>query len=231
MGNQIQNSRPISHGLPTSNVTYIGDQMQSLPAPDARFTESDTGSMGYPDYQPQNFNFATTGNGLPSWEPEQLDDRLRSLQSSRESSLTALGSRPASHHGDPAILVPQEFRIRIDKLIPDHGPVHGLYEIALIGYGFWEGLQVCFGGRLTTEATNYNGTALVCKVPPGAGPGRVQVTLVCGPRLIPFGMIKINVFPTWEMKSCNADMKLDLDISQPPASTHRSGNIFHLHRR
>ena len=47
--------------------------------------------------------------------------------------------------------------------------------MALIGTGFYDGLVVLFGGRAATDVTIHSETAMMCKVPPGEGPGRVLI--------------------------------------------------------
>jgi hypothetical protein len=63
----------------------------------------------------------------------------------------------------------------IHKLIPSEGSVSGGTEVTLLGSGFYQGLEVCFGDSLATTTTYWGKKCLHCLTPPAVRPGNVQV--------------------------------------------------------
>lgn len=63
----------------------------------------------------------------------------------------------------------------IHKIIPNEGPTTGGIEVTVLGGGFYQGLEVCFGDNKATTTTFWGDTSLVCLLPPSAGPGLVAV--------------------------------------------------------
>jgi hypothetical protein len=63
----------------------------------------------------------------------------------------------------------------IHKLIPSEGSVSGGTEVTLLGSGFYQGLEVCFGDSLATTTTYWGKKCLHCLTPPAIRPGTVPV--------------------------------------------------------
>ncbi|KNE65191.1 hypothetical protein AMAG_10843 [Allomyces macrogynus ATCC 38327] len=66
---------------------------------------------------------------------------------------------------------------RIDRVVPAEGPLHGGIDVTILGCGFNESLTVQFGNVPALSTTYWSVNTLVCKVPPGAHPGPVAVTI------------------------------------------------------
>lgn len=89
-------------------------------------------------------------------------------------------SRPTSQHSNTSAAaqwaLPQTYEVNITAIGPSHGSTHGGYGCVIVGSGFYEGLQVLFGGRPCAGVGIVSSHGLTCVVPPGEGPGVVAVT-------------------------------------------------------
>lgn len=79
--------------------------------------------------------------------------------------------------GDPTYGQPVRAAPTIHKVVPATGSVAGGTEVALLGNGFSQGMDVMFGNSEATTTTYWGDKCLQCITPPANGPGTVAVVL------------------------------------------------------